>query len=214
MKLNFIKTIYNGIDLRRFPFSDRKGNYLVWLGKINKLKGTKEAILASKKSDMRIYLMGVIERGVPEMLAYYENEIKPLIDDRQVIWVGEVSHNEKTSILSGAKAFLNPIQWEEPFGLVMIESQAVGTPVISYKRGAAAEVIVDGKTGFLVETLDEMKEAITEVEQLQRSACRQNVEENFTIKKMVEGYESAYRTVIENWERYKKEQLKMINKGL
>lgn len=206
IKLNFVKTVYNSIDMNRFPFSDRKGTYLVWLGKVTAFKGTKDAILAAKEAGIRIYVMGSVEKGVPEMLSYYTKEIKPLCDEKQVIWLGDVSHNEKTSILSGALAFLNPIQWEEPFGLVMVESQAVGTPVISYSRGAAPELIKDGKTGFLVKNLDEMVKKIPEAVHLNRADCVQNVQEHFSIDKMIEGYEEAYRIVIKNWGKYRREQ--------
>ena len=208
--LRYIATVYNGIGLNRFHFSDRKGNYLVWLGKVAPFKGTKEAIRAAKKGNMKIYLMGTIERGVPELSDYYDKEVKPLIDDKQVVWLGEVSYDEKASIMSGAKALLNPIAWEEPFGLVMVEAQAAGTPVISYRRGAAKELIRDGETGFLVDSLDEMVEKITQVEHLDRRACRENIAQNFTIEKMVEGYERAYRDVIDNWETYRKEQLALL----
>ena len=210
--LNYIATVYNGLDLKRFPYSDIKGKYLVWLGRVHPDKGTKEAILAARQAGIKIYVMGLLDKTVPEMAAYFTREIKPLIDDKDVIWLEEVSHVEKTSILSGAIAMLNPIAWEEPFGLVMAEAQAVGTPVISFKRGAAEEVIIDGKTGFLVETLPEMVEKIKEVEYIDRAACRKNVEERFTIEKMVEGYEGAYHTAIQNWDTYKANQMVQIGK--
>lgn len=208
--LRYIATVYNGIDLSRFHFSNRSGNYLIWLGKVAPFKGTREAIYAAKKKGMKLYLMGKVEEGVPEFYQYYKEEIQPLIDDKQIVWLGEVSYNEKTSIIAGARALLNPIQWEEPFGLVMAEAQAAGTPVISFRRGAALELIRDGKTGFLVDSLDEMVEKITEVEHIERKLCRDNILKNFTLEKMVEGYESVYQTVIENWEKYRKEQLNLI----
>lgn len=208
--VRYVVTVYNGIGLNRFHFSDRSGNYLVWLGKVAPFKGTKEAILAAKRKDMKIYLMGTIERGVPELSEYYDKEVAPLIDDKQVIWLGEVSYDEKASIISGAKALLNPIQWEEPFGLVMAEAQAAGTPVISFRRGAATELVRDGETGFLVDTLEEMVEKITDVEHLDRKACRDNIAQHFTVEKMVEGYEDAYRDVIKNWEKYRKEQHNLL----
>ena len=203
IRLNYIKTVYNGVNPELFPFSERPGTYLAWLGKVNPLKGTKEAILAAKKADLKIYIMGTIDRNVPTMLSYYEQEVRPLIDGRRAVWLGEVSHNEKTSILSGALAFLNPIAWEEPFGLVMAESQACGTPVISFRRGSAPELIADKKTGFLVDSLEEMVEKIRESEYIDRILCRKRVEERFTIGKMVEGYEEAYLKTIENWKKYR-----------
>lgn len=199
LPLNFIKTVYNSLNINDFPFQEKPEDYFVWLGKVNPLKGTKEAILAAKKANVRLYVMGAVDRGVPNMLEYYEKEIKPLIDEKQIIWAGEVEQKKKAEVLGHAKAFLNPILWEEPFGLVMAEAQAVGTPVISFNRGAAPEVIQDGITGFLVKDLDEMVEKIKIVDKLDRKACRKNIEDNFTIQKMVSGYEEAYKIAIDNW---------------
>jgi glycosyltransferase involved in cell wall biosynthesis len=202
LDLNYVATVYNSLDLRRFPFSERQGNYLVWLGKINPVKGTKEAILAARRAGIKIYIMGAVDKGSEEMISYYEREVKPLLDDKRAIWLEEVSHNEKTSILSGALAMLNPIKWEEPFGLVMAEAQATGTPVIAFRRGAAPEVIQNGKTGFLVDNVDEMVAKIKDVGKFSRHDCRAWVEERFTIEKMVRGYEEAYGMVIKNWKKY------------
>ncbi|OGH13458.1 MAG: hypothetical protein A2687_02105 [Candidatus Levybacteria bacterium RIFCSPHIGHO2_01_FULL_38_26] len=201
-QLNYIKTVYNSLDIKSYPFSETHSDYFVWLGKINPLKGTKEAILAAKRAGVKLYVMGVVDRGVPHLLQYYEKEISPLIDGKNIIWIGEVETDRKAKYLAGAKAFLNPILWEEPFGLVMAESQATGTPVISFNRGAAPEVIVDGKTGFLVDTLDQMVEKMKYVDQLNRRDCRDNVESKFSIEKMVEGYEDAYSTAMKNWKTY------------
>ncbi len=209
IKLNYIATVYNGIDLKLFPFSNRKGTYLVWLGKVSPVKGTKDAILAAKKAGIKIYIMGTVDKGVPELLSYYENQVKPLIDDK-VIWLGEVSHAEKTSILSGAIAFLNPIHWEEPFGLVMVESLAVGTPVISYARGSAPELIKDGSTGFLVKNMGQMVKKIREAQYLDRGASRRSIEEKFTIEKMVDGYEEAYKHTIGNWKKFREKQKRQL----
>jgi len=193
LDMHYVRTVYNGLDLRQFPFSDKKGDYLVWLGKIKASKGTKEAILAARQTGIKLYVMGAVDKNVPEMLSYYEHEVLPLCDNKQVIMLGEVSQAEKARVLGGAMAFLNPIQWEEPFGLVMAEAQAVGTPVISFRRGSAPEIVIEGKTGFLVDSVEEMAAKIKEVERLNRRDCRKNVEERFTIEKMVEGYEKAYQ---------------------
>lgn len=200
--LNFIATVYNSLDIAQFPFSKETEDYFVWLGKVDPKKGTKEAILAAKRAGVRLKVLGAVEHGVPHFLAYYEKEVKPLIDGKQITWVGEVGVREKARILGGAKALINPILWEEPFGLVMIEAQAVGTPVISFRRGAAREVIIDGKTGFLVDTFDEMVKKIRDIESIDRSECRRNVEERFTIPRMIDGYENAYNIVIKNWKEY------------
>lgn len=200
--LNFIKTVYNSLNIQSFPFNNKPEDYFVWLGKINPVKGTKEAILAAKKGGHKLLVLGAIDKGMPKMLSYYKDEIKPLIDNKNIIWVGEVSVSEKARILGKAKAFLNPILWEEPFGLVMVESQACGTPVISFRRGAATEVIIDGENGFLVDNLSQMIEKMDQTESIKRENCRKNVRERFTIEKMIEGYEEAYKITIENWKEY------------
>lgn len=199
LSLNYIATVYNALRIEDFPFQAKPDDYFVWLGKIKPVKGTKEAILAAKKAKVKLYVLGPVDRGVPEMVSYYENEIKPLFDGKQIVEVGEVSSKQRNEYLGKAKALLNPISWEEPFGLVMAEAQAVGTPVIAFNRGAAPEVVVDGKTGFIVDNLDQMVEKIGMVGTISRQACRQNVEDKFTIGKMIEGYEKAYATGIQNW---------------
>lgn len=193
---NFVATVYNGIEVSKFPFQEKTEDYFVWLGKVNPVKGTREAIVAAKRAGVKLYVLGAIDLGVPKLLEYYNEAVKPLIDNKNIVWVGEVNMEEKARILGKAKAFLNPIQWEEPFGLVMTESQAVGTPVISFKRGAAPELIIDGKTGFLVETVDEMVAKMKDVDSLSRADCRKNVEEKFSVEKMIEGYENVYKKVI------------------
>lgn len=203
LPLNFIATVYHALDLDVYKFQPKPDDYLVWIGKINPLKGTKEAILAAKKAQKKLLVLGAVEKGEPELLAYYQQEIKPLIDNKQIIWVGEADISQKVKILGKAKAFLNPIVWKEPFGLVMIESQATGTPVISFAHGAAPELIVDKKTGFLVDTLEQMIEKIDQIDSIDRSFCRKHIEKHFSIGAMIQGYEKAYTHTIEHWESYR-----------
>ena len=210
LELNYVSTVYNSLNMDRFKFNSKAEDYFVWLGKIKKVKGTKEAILAAKKANVKLKVLGPVDRGVPEVVEYYEKEVKPLIDGKQIIEVGEVSPLERNRILSSAKALLNPISWQEPFGLVMAESQALGTPVIAFRRGAAPELIVEGKTGFLVKTVDEMVEKMGVIDKIKREDCRKNVEDNFSIPKMIEGYDAAYAKTIENWDNYLASQLKII----
>lgn len=210
LPVNFVKTVYNGLDVTAYPFSNKPQDYFAWLGKIKKEKGTKDAILAAKKAGVQLYVMGVVERGVAENLAYYEKEIKPLIDNKQIIFKENVNQEEKARILGGAKALLNPIAWEEPFGLVMTEAMACGTPVISYARGAAPELIKNEKTGFLVRNIHEMITKIQQVDTIQRATCRKRVEDYFSNQQMILGYEDAYQTVIHNWDTYRENQKKLL----
>jgi len=199
LPLNFIATVYNALRIEEYPFSEKAADYFVWLGRIDPKKGTKEAILAAKKAGVKLYVLGTVEKSLPEKLSYYENEVKPFIDNKQIVWFGEVSVEHKAKLLGQAKGLLNPILWEEPFGLVMAEAQATGTPVISFKKGAAPEVIVDGQTGFLVETIDEMVEKMKIIDSIDRRTCRKHIEEKFLIPTMINEYEQAYQTAQKNW---------------
>lgn len=209
-KLNYVANVYNSLPISDYPFNPHPEDYFVWLGKMIPIKGPKEAILAAKKAGVKLIVMGAIESGVTQAVSYFEEEILPLIDEKQIILKENVSLPEKARILGGAKAMLNPILWEEPFGLVMIEAQATGTPVIAFNRGAAPEVIQNGKTGFLVNTVNEMVEKMKAVDTIDRSACRKWVEEKFTNENMAHGYLKAYENVVQNWNTYTKNQWDII----
>lgn len=208
--LNYIATVYNGINTAQYPFEKNPDDYFAWLGKINPVKGTKEAILAVKKANSRLILMGAVEKGVAQSYTYFKKEIEPLIDNKQIIFYENVGLPEKAQLLGKAKALLNPIRWPEPFGLVMIESQATGTPVIAFPKGAAPEIIQDNKTGFLVSSLPEMVDKMQQVDSLNRTDCRQFVEENFSVDTMVTGYEEVYETIIKHWPEYYKKQMENL----
>jgi glycosyltransferase involved in cell wall biosynthesis len=143
-------------------------------------KGTHEAILAAKEAGERLVFGGIVEKYDKLSVDYFQTKVKPLIDDDQIIFLGVLDIKEKSKIIGGAKAFLNPIAWEEPFGMVMIESMACGTPVISYARGAAPELIRNGKNGFLVRNRKEMVKAIAKIDTIKREECRTYVEERFS----------------------------------
>lgn len=205
-KLNYVANVYNSLDIADYPFNPTPDDYFVWLGKMIPIKGPKEAILAAKKAGVKLIVMGAIEPGVTQAVSYFEEEILPLIDEKQIILKENVSLPEKAHILGHAKAMLNPILWDEPFGLVMIESQATGTPVISFNRGAAPEVIQDGVTGFLVNTVDEIVEKMKLVHKIDRLKCRDWVAQKFSNDTMAKEYLNAYQKVISNWDTYTKTQ--------
>lgn len=212
--LNFIATVYNGIQVNNYPYSNTPEDYFAWIGKVVPIKGPKEAIEVAKKAGVTLKFMGAIESHIPDKKKYYEEEIKPLIDNKQIIEIGEVGIKEKTHILGKARGFINALQWEEPFGLVMAEAEALGTPVIALRRGAAPEVVSDGKTGFIVDTLDEMVEKVKDIDMIKRQDCRDYVENHFTVNKMVEGYEKAYQTVITNWQSFIATQLSTMKETI
>ncbi len=191
--INIVKVIYHGLPLEKFTFNDKPQNYLLWLSKITPQKGTLEAIQIAKMSGEKLILAGIIPKEYED---YFEYRIKPLIDDEQIQFVGAANFQKKVELFSNAKALLYPIKREEPFGLVVIEAMACGTPVLAYKAGSMPELIKDGKTGFLVSTPEEMVEKIKEIPKIRRIDCRRHVEKKFNLKKMVNKYEALYYSLI------------------
>src|SRR5207248_5476187 len=159
-------------------------------------KGKQLANWASKAGGVKIVLAGTIDRHQQESVGYFNDMIKPMIDNDQVKYVGPVNMKEKIRLLSRAQGFLNAIEWEEPFGMVMIEAMALGCPVISFARGAAPEIIVHRKTGFLVRNVNEMARFIPRIDEIDREVVRQHVERNFSVRVMSEKYVKIYSQVI------------------
>ncbi len=193
--LNYQSTVYNGIDSSLYQFQaepDQPG-YLAFVGRISPEKGPLQAIEVAKRTGWTLKMAGKID---PVDRDFYADQVKPLIDSEQIQYLGEVSHHEKAALLGGAVATLFPITWREPFGLVMIESMACGTPVLGMAMGAAPEVIDHGRTGFLVNSVEEMASQLSKIEQISRQACREHVMRDFTVERMTDGYENAYRAVL------------------
>jgi glycosyltransferase involved in cell wall biosynthesis len=187
---NWIATVYNGIDLSHFHFSPQRGDYLVFLGRINPEKRPDRAIEIARDVGMRLVIAAKVD---PVDQSYYEHAIAPLMRSSALIeYVGEINEVEKDQLLGGAYAYLFPIDWPEPFGLTVVEAMATGTPVIAYRAGSIPEIVVDGVTGFVCESFHEMLEAVPRVALLDREACRRQVEERFTAQAMVDGYEQVY----------------------
>lgn len=191
--------VHNALDIDKYQFGNNGGDYFVWIGRIIPDKGLYEAIRAVKKANAKLIFAGVYNEYMKLEREYFETKIRPQIDDEHIIFVGPANLEQKNKLLGEAIAFLNPIQWEEPFGMVMAESMACGTPVISFNRGAAPELIIDQKTGFLVNSIGEMIDAMKKVSQLNRKDCRHHVEQNFNLEKMTLGYEQIFKQEIENF---------------
>lgn len=180
--------VYNAIDFSRFQFNKKPQNHLAWIARICPAKGTKEAIQIAKKTGDKLLIAGQIQ---PHYRDYFEKEIKPELNS-QIKYVGELSQEELSDFYGSAKALLYPINWEEPFGLVMAEAMACGTPVIAFNRGSVPEVVEDNKTGFVVKDIPQAVKALKKIDQIKREDCRKRVEEKFSINNMVDGYEKAY----------------------
>lgn len=193
--INFSDTIYHGLPLDKYTFNPNPQNYLLWLSKITPQKGINDAIEVARKTGERLIISGVIPK---EYQDYFDYRIMPLIDGKQIEFVGAANFEKKVELFKNAKAFLFPVQRPEPFGLVVIEAMACGTPVIAYNQGAMSELIKDGETGFLVNNLEEMIGAIAKIGQIDRLDCHRHVAKNFCLKKMVRSYEELYKKVLNN----------------
>jgi glycosyltransferase involved in cell wall biosynthesis len=195
--LNFVGIVHHGIPMPPLqPQMEQPEDFFVWLGRIVPDKGTHLAVKAAKKAGVPLVLAGIVDQHVAESVNYFEELIKPHIDGTQIKYIGPVNLEQKVDLLSRARGFLNPIQWEEPFGMVMIEAMAAGCPVISFARGAAPEIIDDGKCGYLVHDLSEMVQCMTQISSLDRRAVRAYTERNFSVRAMAEKYTTIYRKVI------------------
>jgi glycosyltransferase involved in cell wall biosynthesis len=192
--LNWIGTVYNGLDVSRFRLRETPGDYLAFLGRISPEKAPDRAVEIAERAGMRLVVAAKVDPADHE---YYETVIAPLFrHSRLVEFVGEVDEKGKDELLGGAYAYLFPIDWPEPFGLTMIEAMATGTPVIAMARGSVPEVVADGETGFVCRTIDEMVAAVERADDIDRGACRQRVEQLFTASRMADGYEEVYRRLL------------------
>ncbi len=195
--LNYVGNVYNGIDSEGYPLQTKAQEppYLAFVGRMAPTKGPHLAIEVAKKVGLPLKMAGKVDKPIHE---FFVQEIEPQIDGNQIQYLGEVGNDEKQALLGGALATLFPITWEEPFGLVMIESMAAGTPVIALRRGSVPEVVADHKTGFVCESVDDMVAAVHQLDKIERSLCRDWVIDNFSISSMVDGYEVAYQKVLLN----------------
>lgn len=176
------RVIHHGIDAAEFPVGDGRGDYFLFLGRMSPDKGAHRAIAAAEKAGVPLLLAGKAREKAERL--YFEQEVAPHLGDT-IRYVGEVPHDEKLRLLAGARATLFPIRWNEPFGLVMIESLACGTPVLAFPEGAAPEVIDHGTTGYLCDDEADMAHAIAGVDEIERGVCRAAVEGYFSVERMV-----------------------------
>lgn len=193
---NWQRTVYHGMPEDIFTFYEQPGDYLAFIGRISPEKRLDRAIEIARRAGMKLKVAAKIDKVDR---AYYEAEIEPLMQSPHVEFIGEVAGREKKAFLGEAYALLFPIDWPEPFGLVMIESFASGTPVVAYRCGSVPEVMEDGVSGFVVDSIDEAVEAVERIEGLSRRRCRAYFEECFSVTRMVDDYLDVYRALRTSW---------------
>jgi glycosyltransferase involved in cell wall biosynthesis len=190
---NWLGTVYNGLDLGAYSLHPHPGGYLAFLGRISPEKGLEDAIAVARLTGLPLKIAAKLD---PVDQEYYERQVQPLLDTPLIEYVGEITEQEKDSFLGHALALLFPICWPEPFGLVMVEAMAGGCPVIASRCGSVPEVLADGVTGFVCDSVEEMALACRQVAQLDRAACRVRAIEQFNAARMAKGYEALYQRLL------------------
>ena len=194
--LNYLATVYNGIDLHLYPFQERAGDDLIFLGRIHPDKGVHLAIEVARLSKRRLIIAGIVQDE-----AYFHNRIEPHLDGRMIDYIGPVDVAGKNELFARASALLHLNTIPERFGLVLAEANAAGVPVIAMDLGSCREVIMDGQTGFLVSSVDQAIQALERLSEIDRQNCRHRVETYFSIDTMVAAYEQVYAEIFELEER-------------
>jgi len=219
--VNTANVVYHGIDVEEYPLKEEpdRGSYLFTIGRITRDKGQDKAVELAKKTGSKLIIAGCIQNKIAdrEFFAglknsinlfvevgkypvdndYYDRVIKPLLDcDKQIIYIGEISSDHKKQWYQHARATLFPIQWGEPFGLVLIESMVCGTPAITFNKGAVPEIMVDGKTGFVVDSMNDMIGAVDRIDSIDPRECRSHVQNNFSITNMAYKYSELYQQIV------------------
>ncbi len=191
--LNWLGTVYHGLPLHMYRASLETDAYLAFLGRISPEKGIEQAIEIARRSGLRLKIAAKVDKADRE---YYDACIRPLLDPAVVEFLGEITDREKQEFLGRAMAFVFAINWPEPFGLAMIESMACGTPVVAFRSGSVPEVVDDGVTGFIVETVEQAAEAIQRVGKIDRLGCRRRFEQRFSAERMARDYLALYERVL------------------
>lgn len=189
-KLDYIATVYHGINLEQFTFKKAMGDYLLFLGRMHPDKGAKEAIQIAQKFGKKLIMAGIIQDQ-----NYFEQEIEPHFS-KDIVYAGSVGPEDRDKLLGGAFALLHPIFFAEPFGLSVVESMACGTPVVAFNKGSMPELINSGKNGFIVENVEEAVAALGKISKIDRQCCRETVEQKFSVERMVNDYIKVYQQIL------------------
>ncbi len=189
--LDYIGNVYNGINVDDFTYCDQPEDYLLFFGRIHPDKGAYEAIQIAKRAKRKLIISGIVQDQI-----YFDEKVKPFIDEDQVVFVGSSGPEKRDQLLGKALALLHPISFDEPFGLSVAESMFCGTPVIAFNRGSMPELIKPNETGFLVTNVSEAVSVVNDISSISRSFCRSHAIENFSSQRMVEGYYNIYRKIV------------------
>jgi glycosyltransferase involved in cell wall biosynthesis len=197
--LKFCANVYNGLVLNQSPFSEQSQGYLLYVGRIDREKGTHVAIDVAVRLKKKLIIAGKLDDDIPHIREYYIRYVRPRLRRHAdlVTWIGEVDEAERNDLMKNSLCLLHPITWPEPFGLTLIESMACGAPVIAFRLGSIPEVIQDGRTGFVVDTFSQMVEAVGRLGQIDRRACREYALSRFNAERMADGYEAVYQKILQ-----------------
>ncbi len=190
-RLRYADTIHHGIPIGDFPFDPEGSEDLLFFGRIHPDKGTAEAVTVAQGTGRRLVMAGIIQDQ-----GYWEREVRPHVDDDRIVYRGPVGGTDRTATLGAAKALLHLINFDEPFGLSVVEAMACGTPVIAIRRGSMPELIEDGVTGFLVDTVEQAIAAVERIGEIDRAACRQAAATRFSVDRMADRYLALYRSIL------------------
>jgi glycosyltransferase involved in cell wall biosynthesis len=190
--LHYGGTVYNGLEMEHYPFSEEHDGYLLFVGRISMEKGVHYAVQTAVELGLPLIIAAKLE---PAERPYFTEYVEPYLSD-QIMWVGEVNEEERNKLMSRALCFLHPVTWREPFGLTIIEAMACGCPVIAFDKGSIPELIEHTKTGFVVPDVDTMQDAVLSIDTIDRVKCREHALQNFSAERMAAGYEDVYKKII------------------
>lgn len=195
--LNYMGNVYNGLNMKNYPFSDKDEEYLLFVGRISREKGVHLAIEVAQYLDLPLIIAAKLNSisDAPHDVQYFHEYVEPKLSS-QVRWIGEVNDVSRNNLMSHARCLLHPITWREPFGLTLIEAMACGCPVVAFNLGSIPEIIINHKTGFIVEDVEGMIGAVANIKKINRAECRKYVLEKFTVDKMTDGYEAIYQKIL------------------